>query len=172
MIGVELSLLASQIKLLLLDFDGVLTSNTVYVLEDGRESVRCWRGDGIGIFNLKKLGIKVCVVSKETNLVVAARCKKLQIDCIQSCDDKESAVKKLAMDEGVPLSQISFVGNDINDIPALKIIGLPIIVADAHKEVFGFQKYVTKVPGGHGAVREVCDLICSAVMAHREMVHE
>jgi 3-deoxy-D-manno-octulosonate 8-phosphate phosphatase (KDO 8-P phosphatase) len=151
--------LASRVKLLILDFDGVLTSNTVYVLETGIEAVRCWRGDGIGLTAIKKLGIKVSVLSKETNPVVTKRCEKLKIDCTQACDDKEAAIYKLIASENINLDEVAYIGNDTNDIPALKMVGLPIVVADSHQAVMKYAKYITQAKGGCGAVREVCDVL-------------
>jgi len=153
----------SEIKMILFDFDGVFTDNSVYVLEDGTEAVRCWRSDGIGLSRLKKFDIQTMVISTETNPVVTARCKKLGIKCIQGCDDKAGVMEKTISEFGFTLKQTSYVGNDINDLECLQIAGLPIIVKDSHPDVFPFAKHVTQTPGGHGAVREICDLFVSVL---------
>jgi YrbI family 3-deoxy-D-manno-octulosonate 8-phosphate phosphatase len=147
-----------RIRLVAFDFDGVFTDNMVYVFEDGREAVRCFRSDGIGLHKLKKLGIETLIISTEANPVVSARARKLKIRCIQDCQDKRTVLEDIAREKNITLSQVAFVGNDINDLPCLECVGLPIVVQDAHQDVVSTARYQTKNPGGHGAVREVCDL--------------
>jgi len=130
----------------------------VYVFEDGREAVRCFRSDGIGLHKLKKLGIETVIISTEANPVVSARAHKLKIRCIQDCQDKRAALENIAHDQGIGLGEVAFVGNDVNDLPCLECVALPIVVQDAHQDVVSTARYQTKNPGGHGAVREVCDL--------------
>jgi YrbI family 3-deoxy-D-manno-octulosonate 8-phosphate phosphatase len=146
------------IRLVAFDFDGVFTDNMVYVFEDGREAVRCFRSDGIGLHKLKKLGIETVIISTEANPVVSARAHKLKIRCIQDCQDKRAALEDIAHDQGIGLGEVAFVGNDVNDLPCLECVALPIVVQDAHQDVVSTARYQTKNPGGHGAVREVCDL--------------
>jgi len=147
-----------QIRLIAFDFDGVFTNNMVYVNQDGVESVRCSRSDGIGLSNLNSLGVEKIIISTETNPVVTTRAKKLKIDCIQGCKDKRAVLKELAEDKGLALNQIAFMGNDVNDLTCLEMVGLPIVVADSHPDVINFGKYRTRLRGGEGAVREICDL--------------
>jgi YrbI family 3-deoxy-D-manno-octulosonate 8-phosphate phosphatase len=158
----SLESLFRAVKLVVFDFDGVFTDNTVYVSQDGVETVRCWRSDGLGLAKLKQAGIATVVVSTETNPVVAARSKKLAMRCIQGCDDKLAAVRALADEHGVTLDDVAFVGNDINDLGCLQAVGLPIVVQDAHPDVVGAAAYRTTAPGGRGAVREVCDAVVAA----------
>ena len=146
------------IRLVAFDFDGVFTDNMVYVFEDGREAVRCFRSDGIGLHKLKKLGIETVIISTEANPVVSARAHKLKIRCIQDCQDKRAVIEDLVHDQGIGLGEVAFVGNDVNDLSCLECVGLPIVVQDAHQDVVPFARYQTKNPGGRGAVREVCDL--------------
>lgn len=147
-----------EIRLVVFDFDGVFTDNMVYVFEDGCEAVRCFRGDGIGLQQLEQLEIATLIVSTETNPVVSARSRKLGIQCVQGCKDKRAALETSAQEMGLSLAQVAFVGNDINDLPCLMCVMLPIVVQDAHPDVIPHALYQTKVRGGHGAVREVCDL--------------
>lgn len=147
-----------RVRLLVLDFDGVLTDNRVLVDETGREAVWCHRGDGWGIGRLKEAGIEVVVVSTEDNPAVAARCSKLKIDCVQGCNDKLAAVKAVAQRRSLQPEQIAYIGNDVNDLECLKWVGLPIVVADAEPAVRPLARLVTTRRGGYGAVREVCDL--------------
>jgi len=153
-----------QIRLVAFDFDGVFTDNMVYVLQDGTEAVRCNRSDGIGLQKLKKLGIATAIISTESNPVVSARAQKLKIRCFQNCEDKRKTLEGLAQEMGISLAKIAFVGNDINDRPCLACVGLPIVVQDAHPDVIPLALYRTKAHGGHGAVREVCDLFEHALV--------
>ena len=145
-----------KIRLVAFDFDGVFTDNMVYVLQDGSEAVRCNRSDGLQ--KLTKLGLTTAIISTESNPVVSARAHKLKIRCFQNCEDKRKTLESLAQEMGISLAEIAFVGNDINDRACLTGVGLPIVVQDAHPDVRSFARYRTKAPGGHGAVREVCDL--------------
>lgn len=155
----EIVALLKKSKCIYFDFDGVFTDNKVYVSEDGKESVLCSREDGMGISLLKKLNIPAYVVSTEINPVVSARAKKLGLLCYQGVSDKAKLIKGLARQDKIKLEEAIFVGNDINDINALEIVGLPIIVNDAHNDVKEYAKYITKNKGGNGAVREICDLL-------------
>ncbi len=150
------------VQVVIFDFDGVFTDNAVYVSQDGVESVRCWRSDGLGLARLKTLGVQIFIVSTEQNPVVTARANKLKIACRQGVDDKAVAIRQISDELGVSLDHVMFVGNDINDIPALQSVGLPVVVADAYPEAAQYARLQTRKPGGYGAVREVCDLIFEA----------
>jgi YrbI family 3-deoxy-D-manno-octulosonate 8-phosphate phosphatase len=149
------------IRLVAFDFDGVFTDNAVYVSQDGTETVRCVRSDGLGLQALTALGVATVVISTETNPVVSARSRKLAIRCIQGCDDKRAALERVVTELALTMPETAFVGNDVNDLDCLKVVGLPVVVADAHEDVVPYAMYRTKTPGGHGAVREVCDLIAA-----------
>lgn len=155
----EVTQAIERLKLLVFDFDGVFTDNLVFVFQDGSEAVRCSRADGIGLRKLEQLGIEPIILSTETNPVVTARATKLNIACIQSCEDKRVELLELARLRKIDLAEIGFVGNDVNDLTCLALVGLPIVVADAHPEVVPLAKLVTRLNGGSGAVREICDLI-------------
>lgn len=158
----DLVKLLRAVRLVIFDFDGVFTDNTVLVSQDGNESVRCWRSDGLGISRLRSIGIETLIISTEANPVVTVRANKLKMACKQAVEDKAQAVLQACMDLGVHPTETAFIGNDINDIAALKSVGLPIAVADAYPEVFAHVAYRTTKPGGYGAVREICDLIFHA----------
>lgn len=153
--------------MLVLDFDGVLTDNTVTVTSDAVESVTCWRGDGIGTAALIVAGVPVLVLSKERDPVVRVRCEKLGLECHQGVDDKAPALIALLAERGIDPADAAYVGNDTNDLGPLGIVGLPIVVADAHPDVLDSAAYVTTAPGGRGAVREVCDRILAAKESQR-----
>ena len=149
----------SDIKLLVCDFDGVMTNNKIILDEHGKESVICDRGDGLGIELLKKNNVDVLVISKEKNKTVEARCRKLQIPFIQGIDDKKEIFMKEIGIRGLSIEKVCYIGNDINDIECMKEAGIGVAVSDSNLEVIRVANFVTKKNGGDGAVREVCDLI-------------
>lgn len=151
-----------EIHMLVLDFDGVLTDNRVLVLQDGTEGVFCSRSDGLGIDRIKQIDVPVIVISTEVNPVVSARCKKLKIDCIQGCSDKLAALIEESKKRSVPLANIAYLGNDVNDLECMQAVGFAACVRDAYPQLHSCAHYVTERTGGHGAVRELCDLIIAA----------
>ncbi len=149
----------TSVELIAFDFDGVFTDNTVYVTQDGIESVRCWRSDGLGLSRLRSCGVRTFIISTETNSVVTARANKLNMPCKQGVEDKAKAILDTCLELNISPANTMFVGNDINDIPAFKVVGIPVAVADAYPEVHSHVVYRTEKPGGFGAVREICDLV-------------
>jgi YrbI family 3-deoxy-D-manno-octulosonate 8-phosphate phosphatase len=141
------------------DFDGVHTDNRVHINEDGSESVLAHRGDGMGVSLLRAAGIPVLILSTETNPVVSARAKKLRVDVQQGVTDKASALRDWAASVDIPLSRIAYLGNDVNDLGCLDIVGWPVVVADAHPDVLPAARVVLSRDGGDGAVRELTDLL-------------
>jgi N-acylneuraminate cytidylyltransferase len=150
-----------KVQLLVLDFDGVLTDNRVWVDQDGHESVAANRSDSLWLNILREKGVEVFVISMETNPVVAVRCRKMNIPYIQGEDDKETALKKLLLERGVDPAHAVYCGNDVNDLPCFPLVGWAVVVADSVPEVVRQADYVLTRPGGHGAVRELCELILS-----------
>ena len=147
-----------RVDLLVLDFDGVLTDDRVWVLEDGREVVACHRGDGMGLSLLRRRGVEVVVLSTETNPVVSARCRKLNLACLQGLgDNKLAALRSLLEERAVEPDHVVYVGNDVNDLECLKAVGWAVAVADAHPDVLEAADSVLTKEGGRGAVRELCD---------------
>ncbi len=161
--NINMKLLAS-VELIAFDFDGVFTDNTVYVSQDGSESVRCWRSDGLGLSRLADVGVKTYIVSTEKNPVVTMRANKLKIQCRQDIEDKATAILDICKELGVSPQQTMFVGNDINDIPAFKVVGVAAGVADAYEEINPHVLFKTERAGGKGAVREICDIVIKAKM--------
>lgn len=152
----------SEVKLVVFDFDGVFTDNRVYVGQDGKEMVSCWRSDGVGLSRVKEVGVKTIVITSEVNPVVKKRCTKLEIDCVTNCKDKLSALKRVIREQGLSPREVCFVGNDLPDLDCLKYVGHPVAVKGSADEVLKVAKYTTQREGGSGAVREVCDLIYKA----------
>ncbi len=155
----RLSRLPRRVAGLIMDFDGVLTDNRVIVDQNGVESVVCSRGDGFGLELLRKAGLPLLVVSKERNPVVSARCKKLQIPCLQGIDDKLTALRAWANEQGFESAELVFVGNDVNDIECLQWVGCAVAVHDSHPDVLKVAHLVLERDGGQGAIRELCELI-------------
>lgn len=152
-----------EIRLLVLDFDGVMTDNKVLVHQDGTEAVWCHRGDGWGIARLTERGVTVVVISTETNPVVQARCRKLGLDFVQACNDKLSALEDFVEKHRLASNQVAYVGNDVNDLDCMHWVGVPIAVADAVPEVRNIARLLTFHRGGEGAVREVADWLIAAL---------
>ncbi len=151
--------LPEKVDLVVLDFDGVLTDNRVWVDADGRELVAAHRGDGWGIARLKELGIEIVVLSKETDPVVAARCKKLGLPCVQGLTNKVEVLQQMMVKRGIDPENTLYLGNDVNDLPCFPVVAYAVAVADSHPEVIVRADLVLDRPGGHGAVRELCDLL-------------
>jgi YrbI family 3-deoxy-D-manno-octulosonate 8-phosphate phosphatase len=146
-----------SVELVVFDFDGVMTDNTVTVTDTGGEAVRCHRGDGWGIARLREAGIAMMVLSTEANPVVAARCAKLGLPCHQGVGDKAAHLVTFLREQQIPPAHVVYVGNDVNDLSCLRFVGYPVAVADAHPAVLAASRLVLTQRGGHGAVREFCD---------------
>ena len=142
-----------------LDFDGVQTDDFVYVDETGVESVRVSRADGLGIRLLIQHGVRVLVLSTEVNKVVAARAHKLKVELIQNVPDKADSLKSWASDNSLELGRIAFIGNDVNDREAMKLVGFPVAVNDAHPDILSVANFVLSTRGGRGAVREFAGIV-------------
>jgi YrbI family 3-deoxy-D-manno-octulosonate 8-phosphate phosphatase len=148
-----------RIDLIAFDFDGVMTDNTVTVTEAGDEAVRCNRADGLGIARLREAGVPMVIVSTEAHPVVAARARKLELACLQGLSDKASALSEYLDSIGVDRANVVYLGNDVNDIGCLDLVGLPAVVGDATPEAAAHARLFLSRPGGAGAVRELCDLV-------------
>lgn len=151
------------VRALVMDFDGVHTDDTVTVDSNGIEAVQVSRSDGMGIGLLRKAGLPMLIISKETNNVVQARAKKLQIEALNGIDDKLTELTKWCSAKGISFEDVLYVGNDINDVECLQSVGWPVVPADANPEVIPMAKIVLKCNGGRGAVREVANLILSSL---------
>jgi YrbI family 3-deoxy-D-manno-octulosonate 8-phosphate phosphatase len=148
-----------RIDLVVFDFDGVMTDNAVLLDDAGTESVRVNRGDGWGIARLRDAGVPMLVLSTETHPVVAARCKKLELECLQGLDDKAQTLAELLGERGIRPEHVAYVGNDVNDSGCFDLVGFPVAVADANPRLVARAALVLSRRGGEGAVREFCDLV-------------
>ncbi|MBI3832376.1 MAG: SIS domain-containing protein [Planctomycetes bacterium] len=156
-----------RLALVVFDFDGVMTDNGVLVHEGRQEAVRCNRSDGWGIGLMRKARVPMMVLSTEENSVVAARCGKLKLACHQGVKDKGAYLEAYLKGERIPPAEVVYVGNDGNDLGCLERVGLPVVVADAHPSVLGVAKLVLSKPGGHAAVRELCDTVLARLDAKK-----
>lgn len=156
--------LIQSLRLVVFDFDGVFTTNQVIVNQDGVESVVCNRSDGLGLRLLKAVDLENLILSMEANPVVVARARKLKMQCIHNCENKLEALNSLAQERGISLSQIAFVGNDINDVESMYGVGVPVAVQDAYPEAKKAAKWVLSRPGGSGAIREFCEVVARVRM--------
>ena len=123
--------LPERVELVVLDFDGVLTDNRVWVDEEGHEMVAANRSDAWGVGQLRKHGLQMIVLSTETNPVVSARCKKMKIPAYQGIQDKAGALPGILHELGVSPEHAIYVGNDINDVPCFPLVACALVVADA-----------------------------------------
>lgn len=150
---------AKNVGLIVYDFDGVMTDNRVIVFQDGTEAVIVNRADGLGVDRLRTLGIPQLILSTETNPVVKARAAKLGLEVIASCKDKKIALKNYCDQNEYELQKVLYVGNDLNDLKVMEIVGFPVAPADAHPDIKSLAKLVTKAKGGEGVIREISDFL-------------
>ncbi len=160
MSGIET--LLQTLRLAVFDFDGVFTDNSVWVDQDGRESVLCSRADGFGLARLREVGVDAVVLTTETVPIAVARAKKLEIDCRHGLGDKLAALREEAAAREVSLEETAYVGNDVNDADCLRAVGLAVCPADAWPEVASLARWRLERRGGEGCVREFCDAVWTA----------
>jgi 3-deoxy-D-manno-octulosonate 8-phosphate phosphatase (KDO 8-P phosphatase) len=152
------------VKLFLCDVDGVMTDGAVFI-GGAREIKRFNIRDGLGLVFLRRAGFKVGWVSARPSAVTELRVVELKIDFLVQQTDrlgKSSAVKKLLRRANLDWDTVCFVGDDVVDLGPLRRAGLAVAVADARPEVKAAAHYVTRAPGGHGAIREVAEMILQA----------
>ena len=150
---------AVDVDAVVMDFDGVHTDDHVHVGADGSEYVTASRSDGMGVDLLRRSGIPLLIISTETNPVVSVRAHKLKVEVRQAVNDKTVVLKRWAEENNLDLRRVAFVGNDVNDLGCLRLVGWPIAVADAHPTVLAAARVVLSRRGGHGAIRELADRI-------------
>lgn len=165
----ELYALLSQVKLLVLDVDGVLTDGGLYFTENGEELKKFNVKDGMGIKLLQKAGIEVAIISASNSTAILHRARKLGIKyAFIGTENKLETLETLCNKLELSFSQVAHIGDDVNDLPIFQAIGIPLTVADAMPINRAKARYVTQNPGGRGAVREVCDLILSAIQQNKD----
>lgn len=151
----------ANVKLIVSDFDGVITDNRVWTDETGKETVVASRSDSMHVRTLRERGVEVMILSSEPNPVVKARASKMGVDAIHGIDirGKGEALKQLLAEKNVDAANVVYIGNDLNDLPCFEIAGWAVAVADAYPEVLQAADHVLIRAGGHGAVRELCEMV-------------
>ena len=153
----------SQVKLLVLDVDGVLTDGRIIYTDSGEQIKQFTSRDGLGLRLLMDNGILVGIITGRISGALTHRCRNLGIDLIfDGIYNKAEALERMARKTGIDPSAMAFMGDDLIDLPAMTRAGVAIAVADAVDEVKARADIVTRAYGGHGAVREICDAILKA----------
>ena len=148
------------IKAIALDVDGVLTDGTFLWDANGTESKRFSYRDVMGIARATRAGMIFALISGETNGIINRFADKLQITHVwQGCKDKGIALREFAASQSLSLDEIGFMGDDVNDLPAMELAGFTAAPSDAHESVLATVQFVTKHPAGNGAVREMLDFL-------------
>ncbi len=149
-----------EIKMFLTDCDGCLTDAGMYYSEQGDELKKFNTRDGMGFALLRAKGIITGIVTSESVDLNRRRAEKMKLDVLESgCKDKVEAIKKIGARYGVDMQNIAYVGDDINDLEAVKMVGLGCAPADAMPQVKEAADYIAKAKGGEGVIREVVELI-------------
>ncbi len=153
------------IKLIICDFDGVVTDNLVMTDQEGKESVLASRSDSMHIKTLREKGIELMILSSEPNPVVMARAKKMSVEAIHNVglQDKGRVMREVLKQKNVKAENVVYIGNDLNDLPCFEVAGWSVAVADAYPEVIRAADHVLTKTGGHGAVRELCELVLNHI---------
>ncbi len=161
--------LPDSIGILILDCDGVLTDGGMYYNADGQALKRFDVKDGLGLVRLAQVGFPTAVISGDQSAISAKRCEVLRVTHVRlGTADKEEAVREVLAKSGIAAESAVFVGDDISDLPAMHMVGLAVAVSDAVDPVREAADFVTERPGGHGAVREICDAIIARLGAARD----
>lgn len=153
-----------DIKIIVYDFDGVMTDNKALIFSDGSEAVYVNRADGLAISQLSKAGYHQIIITTETNEIVRKRAEKLGIPIYVGVIDKLACLKELIDGQNISKEEVMYIGNDINDLEVMSFVGLPISPNDAHHSIKKISKFVTKKSGGDGVIREVLDMLLSDKM--------
>ncbi len=152
-----------KVRLVVFDVDGTLTDGGMYYGSDGELMKRFSVKDGMGITLLRQAGIQTAFVTAESSSIALRRAEKLQVDyVVLSVHDKLQEVRRIAQKAGVTLDAVAYMGDDVNDIPAIEAVGVSACPADAVTAVKERVDYVTEAAAGYGAAREFCDLILVA----------
>lgn len=159
----EIERRAARIRLLLMDCDGVLTDGRITLIGDHDEEKSFHTRDGHGIVLFHRAGLSTGIISGRTSSLVERRARELGMAYVkQGTWDKIKEFEEVLREAGVEDEEVAFIGDDVTDIPLMQRSELAVAVADAAEETRRAAHYVTELPGGFGAVREVCELILKA----------
>jgi len=153
----------ARVRLLVMDVDGVLTDGGIYYSERGDELKRFDVRDGQGLVLLRQAGVLTAVITRRRSEIVERRADELGIvEVHQGATDKRAVLEAMLARRRLPASDAAYVGDDVGDLPAMQLVGFPVAVSDAVPPVKRAAAYITHTAPGHGAIRELCDLILSA----------
>jgi 3-deoxy-D-manno-octulosonate 8-phosphate phosphatase (KDO 8-P phosphatase) len=162
----------AAVKLLVFDVDGVLTDGHIIYTDEGAEAKTFDVKDGLGIRVASGAGLQVAIMTGRASRVVERRARDLRVsDVLQRVGDKAAALIRLASAKGVPLEEVAFVGDDLNDREAMRLVGVSIAPSDAAAEIREEASVVTDSPGGRGAAREAVEAILRAQGRWEEAVN-
>jgi 3-deoxy-D-manno-octulosonate 8-phosphate phosphatase (KDO 8-P phosphatase) len=152
-----------DVRLLVLDVDGVLTDGGLYYGPNDVELKRFNVKDGFAMRAAQRAGLRIGILTARTSAALTRRAAELEIEYVlQGSPDKARDVRRMAMAAGFELDQVAFMGDDLPDLPAMRRVGYPMTVADAAQEVHELAAFITEKPGGHGAVREAIEHLLKA----------
>ncbi|BDX22327.1 3-deoxy-D-manno-octulosonate 8-phosphate phosphatase [Polynucleobacter sp. TUM22923] len=165
---------AGQVKLLVLDVDGVLTNGQVFIGENGKELTKAFDiQDGLGIKLLQKIGITTAIITGRSSKMVLGRCEELGIEhVLMGVENKALALDSILQSLGLKHADCAVMGDDWPDFQMMKSAGLKVCPAQGHDAVKEVAHYVTTRCGGSGAVREICDLILKAQNRYEELLDQ
>ncbi|MCL6556471.1 MAG: 3-deoxy-manno-octulosonate-8-phosphatase KdsC [Burkholderiales bacterium] len=154
---------ARALRLVIFDVDGVLTDGALYLADDGQEMKAFFSLDGHGMKMLKRSGVELAIITARNSQLMVHRARNLGITHLyQGAEDKLTAYQHLLQELDIPPESIAYMGDDVVDLPVMRRCGLAITVPGAPEIVKQYAHYITTLPGGRGAVREVCELIMRA----------
>ena len=156
----------ARVALLSMDLDGTLTDGGLYYTEEGAELRKYHVRDGMGIKMIQATGIRTAIITMSMTPAITKRAERLAIEhLVLNARDKVAALTTICDEIGIGLDQVAHIGDDVNDIPLLKVVGCPVAVADAMESVRAVACWITPNRGGAGAVRDLCDRLL-AVRGH------
>ncbi len=151
---------AKKIRMVVMDVDGTLTDAAMFYTAEGEYMKRFSTRDGMGVTLLRRAGIVCAIITSEQSEIARQRGEKLKVEhVILGCHDKTTALKDLAASLSIALDDIAYIGDDVNDGPVMKIVGLSGCPSDAVASIKKIAHYQCELPGGNGAVRELAEFI-------------
>ncbi len=155
----KLIIKTQDIQLLVYDFDGVMTDNKVLIFPDGEEAIVCNRNDGLAINILKAKGLRQLIISTEFNKIIQVRAGKIGLLVINAVKDKKKCLLDYCRKNKLKMNKIVYVGNEVNDLEVMKVVGWPVCPQDAHWRIKKIAKTILTKKGGEGVIREVADIL-------------
>jgi 3-deoxy-D-manno-octulosonate 8-phosphate phosphatase (KDO 8-P phosphatase) len=154
---------ARRIALVLMDVDGVMTDGAISYVEGEGEMKTFDARDGIGLWIARRVGLRTGLISGRSSAAAARRASELGMEEVHfKSRDKLATYARILRRTGLADSQVCFIGDDLVDLPVLRRAGMPVAPSDAHPEVLGRVPFITRATGGHGAIREVIDVVLKA----------